>query len=669
MFRIALINMPFSNPLAPSLGLTQLEAVTQAEFGDRVSCHTVYANQDFASRVGIETYWKIGGGIDNLGTGLGEWFFRTCAFPDLPDNAGDYFQRYYLSSDDRTRELKRIIMEQREQLGRFLDDTIDRYELDQADLVGFTSMFTQSLASVALAQRIKERRPDLVTVLGGANCESPMGAAYARNLDAIDFVFSGPALKSFPRFVEHLIENEPDRCHDVQGVFSKTNAALRSMSLPLGEELDIDVPVPLDFTRFFASLDRNFPNAEHTPTLHFETSRGCWWGQRAHCTFCGLNGSTMGYRSMKAERAVEQFQSLFEYADRRIELNSVDNIMPTDYPKKVFPKLRTPDTVTMFYEVKASLPEDDFPALARAHVRTVQPGIEALATSTLKLMRKGTSSFQNIAFLKNCLRYGIKPEWNLLVGFPREEEDVFRKYVDDAPRLTHLPPPGGAYPVRFDRFSPYFVDAAEYELDLQPYDFYGLAFPFDENSIREIAYYFMDQNFRAPYVRAQAKWLGKVQAAVDAWVARWQKGCTMIAPKLHFTNSDEGRVVYDSRLGEVVLHRLDPLEARILQQLDEMKTPPKLAAALAGVRPSEIAGALDSLSKQGLLFEERDRLISLVLPTDTQPWYACDTIDPLGSPVRPDRPRPKTTGPQRASREAHRVTRRSTRNDASGRES
>ena len=28
-----------------------------------------------------------------------------------------------------------------------------------------------------------------------------------------------------------------------------------------------------------------------------ETSRGCWWGERSHCTFCGLNGMGMTYRS------------------------------------------------------------------------------------------------------------------------------------------------------------------------------------------------------------------------------------------------------------------------------------------------------------------------------------------------------------------------------------
>ena len=27
------------------------------------------------------------------------------------------------------------------------------------------------------------------------------------------------------------------------------------------------------------------------PALHIEGSRGCWWGQKHQCTFCGLNAA------------------------------------------------------------------------------------------------------------------------------------------------------------------------------------------------------------------------------------------------------------------------------------------------------------------------------------------------------------------------------------------
>ncbi len=463
-----------------------------------------------------------------------------------------------------------------------------------------------------------------------------MGEEYAQNLESIDFVFSGPALISFPAFVTHLIEGNADKCHQIQGVHSKSNTSPEAVGgARLGKELDIDVPVPLDFSQFFDALERNFPNSEHDPLLHFETSRGCWWGQRAHCTFCGLNGGTMAYRSMSPDLAIAQFESLFEYCDegrdRKIHLHSVDNILPTEYPEKVFPALETPENASLFYEVKASLSEEAFAALSRARVHTVQPGIEALSTSTLKLMRKGTSAFQNLVFLKNCLKYGIKPEWNLLIGFPDEEEDVFRKYIEDIPALRHLPPPGGAFPVRFDRFSPYFTGSKQWGLELRPYDFYNLAYPFPQSVIDNIAYYFMDTNFRAPYLKAQAKWIRKVANAVSGWVEVWNKDSKVSAPMLYFREGNDGRVVYDSRSGVAELRTLAPLESQILRQLDEMKTPTKLAAALPDVMPSTLDAAMNSLRKQGLVFEERKRFISLVLPHETRPWFACDGEGDLGA--------------------------------------
>lgn len=31
--------------------------------------------------------------------------------------------------------------------------------------------------------------------------------------------------------------------------------------------------------------------------LLYEASLGCWWGEKHHCTFCGLNGTTMKFRA------------------------------------------------------------------------------------------------------------------------------------------------------------------------------------------------------------------------------------------------------------------------------------------------------------------------------------------------------------------------------------
>ena len=52
------------------------------------------------------------------------------------------------------------------------------------------------------------------------------------------------------------------------------------------------------------------------PSVFVETSRGCWWGERMHCTFCGLNGATMAYRSKSAPRALAELTHLADVVSR-----------------------------------------------------------------------------------------------------------------------------------------------------------------------------------------------------------------------------------------------------------------------------------------------------------------------------------------------------------------
>jgi magnesium-protoporphyrin IX monomethyl ester (oxidative) cyclase len=382
----------------------------------------------------------------------------------------------------------------------------------------------------------------------------------------------------------------------------------------IGEELSLDEEVPLDYEPFLRAFELAFAGEPVEPSLLFETSRGCWWGERAHCTFCGLNGSTMSFRSMRPDLAVKLIRSLFAYYPRVRQLNCVDNIMPKEYPREVFPRLGTPEGASIFYEVKADLGEEDMALLSAAGVDSVQPGVEALATSTLKLMRKGMTSVRNIQFLQHCLRYDIHPGWNLLVGFPGEGEEIYKRYVEVLPRLVHLPPPSGVYPVRFDRFSPYFTQAAHYGLDLAPLDFYPLIYPFPAASLAQLAYYFADRNITAPYFLDVAKWIGRVRRAQGAWSAAWTGGRP---PVLHFVHPG-GRTVRDTRSGSEVLHDVGEAGRRVLDAVAEPTTLPELAKK-AFDPPLDLEAELARLRSLHLLFEDGQRLVSLVLPGETQP--------------------------------------------------
>ncbi len=611
MYKIALINMPFADLSLPSIALTQLKAVVEQRFSDEVSVDIHYLNHDFAHYLGLDLYELITASADSQNAGLGDWFFRQTAFPELPNNAGIYLSRYFPFHTEEMNSFKGRILERRRGLDSFMDTLISKYALDLAQLVGFTSMFMQNAAAFSLARRLKECEPKPVVVMGGANCESPMGQVIVKEVPAIDYVFSGPALKSFPDFVQHCLDQETSSVGSIKGVFTKRNYLFQTGPEAIGEELSIDVPVELDYRQFLDTLANNFPQGEIDPILLFETSRGCWWGERAHCTFCGLNGASMAYRAMNPDRALKQFESLFEFAPRVSRMDAVDNILPKSYLQDVLPFVKTPENVSLFYEVKADLSESDVQVLAKARVKIIQPGIESLATSTLKLMKKGTSAFRNLSLLKFCAIYDIEPAWNLLIGFPGEGEDVYRKYINDIPLLTHLPPPTDVYPVRFDRYSPYFMKSREYGLDLHPLDYYSLIYPFSEEALSNMAYYFADFNIGAEYAQTMSKWIGKIKAKIDLWIEAWKHE---VVPELVVYEDGAQTMIRDSRKGQVNEYSLGDISRRILDLLIEKpKRIGDVATEFAGVAGFDAAHELAMLREKGLIFEEDNRFISLVL--------------------------------------------------------
>jgi len=620
MLKIALVNMPFSALQLPSLALTQLRCVLAKNLDGQVECDICYLNQDFLGYFGREAYLGICSSVKATASGLGDWLFRQVAFPEVEDNATEYLQRYgrLLRAEC---ELLPNQDELRSGLDAFFDRLIDLYQLDRCSAVGFTSMFAQNVATFAMARKLKERNPDLVTVMGGATCETSMGRAIVRNVEAIDFVFSGPSLKTFPRFVQYLMHDRRDKCHEIAGVLSKQKLDRdpAAATNEIGEKLDIDEKLPLDYDGFLISLEEKCPGT--TPALPFETSRGCWWGEKSHCTFCGLNDLRMHYTAMSPQRALEQFEELFRYGSRVSRFQSVDNILPREYLSHVLPHVKPPENACIFYEVKANLKEHEMQVLADAGVTEIQPGIESLATSTLRLMRKGTTAFQNLQFLKNCSIHGIVPGWNLLIGFPGEGEKVYEKYAHDLPLLVHLHPPTAVFPVRFDRFSHYYTSADEYGLKLKPYDFYAMVYPFPEKDLEDMAYFFADHNYENAYIANTGTWIKKLEKLVQQWHTRWHRRDGKLEPRLVFEWRGNAKIVLDTRRGTAVTHEIEPLGLRLLECLAEPSRRSRLPEELANVSATHIDGQLDALRQMGLIFQEKDRYMSLVIDSGRDEGY------------------------------------------------
>ena len=595
----------------PSIALTQLAAVVKEQYGADVEVSIHYLNLDFAEYIGDVELYDHTHSATAFVTGIGEWFFRQSAFPEAEDNKDEYYARYYHSQDEATQDAWRRLEQKRAGLDAHLDSLIDRYQLLDADLVGFTALFSQTVASIAMARRIKARNPNLLTALGGAPCDAEMGLALAGQVDAFDAVFSGPALESFPRFVGHLLHDERDACDSIDGVFTQTNrdrwpgSGHTTEIGILGAPSDINAVIPLDYESFLDDLAQAFPDGSQRPALLFETSRGCWWAQRKACTFCGLNGLHMQHQNMTPENAISHIEALYHYFPRCRIFMGVDTALPKGFTEHVLPRLSPPEGMNFFYELRPDVTGEEIQVLVDAGVRAFQPGIESLSTASLKLMHKGVSSFQNIVFLKNCSAHPLRLDWNLLVFSPGEDEAIYAKALQDMPLLAHLAPPSGAYPIGFVRFSRYFEDPAAYNLDLSPKDFYGLTFPFDDQSVEDLAYHFTDNNADVDLINA---WLDRLNAAVALWTERWLGSDEKPQAQLCFASDDTSWAVYDSRSGDPIETEVSEMEKSVLEALNKPHTLERLESEFG----TEVQAMLDAFESRGWLFEENNRYLSLV---------------------------------------------------------
>ena len=516
---ILFVVMPFADVERPALGVSLLAAAArQRGYTSAVR----YFGLDLAARIGMSTYAWIAqrgdeGGLLDVHAAesmVGERFFSDVAFPGALPGIDAWIARFLPGS--RAAPLLRDAVREAEP---FVDACAAEIARIRPRIVAFTTTFHQTVGSLAVARRLAviDGGPRPFVVFGGANCEGDMGIALLEAFTEIDAVCTGEGDEVIGPFLDRVIRGEGP---PVAGVVERGQAPSRPEPVK-----DLDrLPIP-DFADFF---DQAAGAPGLAPRLVLETSRGCWWGEKHHCTFCGLNAGGMVYRSKSPERVVDEMIELSErWSIKRVEC--VDNILDPRHIKVVFPELsRRSAGLELFYETKANLRYDELVTLREGGVRAIQPGIESLSTKVLDLMKKGTTAAANLRLLVWCAELGIEVAWNILFGFPGEPPEEYARMAELLPRLVHLPPPSFAGAVRLDWWSPLFAAAP----DAPPKPGYAWAFPLPPSVLARVAYFFddpvpQDTSYADALVRAAETWAG-------AWVGErprldvWQAGAIAI---------------------------------------------------------------------------------------------------------------------------------------------
>jgi ribosomal peptide maturation radical SAM protein 1 len=537
--KVALVYPPFAPAFIPSLGLGLLSAGVKA-LG--FECRTFFWGLDLVSEIPqasvddrLAAYKFLAG---NGSFPINEWIFGGEVFPEYTETAG-LLERYMRNLEFRAsrsaasssrsiwwRSFRKrfprrrpmdlrpsdVVRDLRRGAGGYVARMAS--QLDDFDIIGIGTTFFQNLAALALAKELKQRWPDKIVVFGGANCEGAMGKAQLELFPFVDYVFSGEVDFSFPDFVMRQSRKAP--VTDLPGIIYRDETG-KVVEGPTAEPLqDLDrLPLP-DFSDFVATREHADFLKKWDLVVAVESARGCWWGAKQHCTFCGLNALGMGFRQKSQERFQWEIEEMKRsYGARHFYIT--DNILSMSYFTEFMDWAKRSETeLNFFWEIKSNINRAQATRLAEAGVNWVQPGIESFSSDVLQIMRKGVRGIQNAAFLKYAAENGLLVIYYILYGFPGEQAETYYEMESDLRKLVHLEPPRAVVSIHYDRFNPYYENQESFGIRLKPASQYRLVYPFSDEVISRLAYYFeRDDSPKFPYAAGLRKEVRRWQVAYE----------------------------------------------------------------------------------------------------------------------------------------------------------
>jgi ribosomal peptide maturation radical SAM protein 1 len=567
--KVALVAMPWFWAHMPSI---QLAVVKDIFSKSEVESDVFEFYADFADLFGVDLYGKIA----NTGTFLGERLFSQFYFDTLRNEPTDDLPPLLFDEP----MVERYIMRFGTPLvDHFLDQCVAGTDWSSYDAICLTLTAQQAGASMAFARRLRAAHPDVRIVAGGAGCAGEMGRAMLEVCTEFDIAVHGEAEAIVPRLARALAGSAG--LEDVPGISWRDKHGTVSTNVATKVHTFAGPRDPLNFDAYFERVER-LPNLSRLPVwIPFESSRGCWYGEKAQCTFCGLN-EIIKFRQRDTRTL---FEEIDHYATRygRANFFAVDLIMPRSFFDDFLPQvIASGRDWTIFYEVKSNMRREEVDLLARAGVRWIQPGIESLNDHVLKLMRKGVSAAHNVQALRLSAEMGVTVSWNLISNFPQETPEDYQEMRDMFAHLHHLDPPSGIAAFEVHRFSPFHDSPEQHGVRLKgPHRKYELVFPIDRELLSRLVYRF-EYELIAPDSPALAKARDEVADVVEDWKRENSRGARFEA----VFNVDGGATLIDSRRSETPIEIHIPAEqAALLRFLDEMQPAVRLCAEFEREEP------------------------------------------------------------------------------------
>jgi ribosomal peptide maturation radical SAM protein 1 len=619
---IALFSTPWPLYNRPSIQLGALKAYLQLTHPQvRVDARHFYLK--LAEALGYKCYQLI-----SERTWLAESIYAALLFPERFAAIDKLFHREVRSKPGlKEAGLKHIAA----RVQSTTDAYLDSLRMEDYILAGFSVSLCQLTSSLYVIKRLKQKFPALITVIGGSTFSGPAAEKIFQSFPEVDIVVTGEGELPLSRLVDCLKASaRPDDWPLIPGLARPASDGSSGAKPAFNQLRSLNQLPPPNYDDYFALLNSFGPDKAFFPVLPLETSRGCWWQKTeksgkstferrqraAGCAFCNLNLQWCGYRCKDPARAAHEIDQLTGRY-QTLAVSIVDNVLPKTSSGKLFKKIAGLEKdLKMFAEIRAKTPLSRLEVMTDAGMHELQIGIEALSTSLLKKLNKGTRAIQNLEIMRNCEALGIVNRSNLILHFPGSDEQ------DVAETLRNLE---FAYPFRplqtvnfwLGLGSPVWQNPAAYGIKaVFNHPNWSILFPPGISKSME----FLIQAYRG-----DLGFQKKIWQPVRQKVAAWQKAYADLhrepaaAPALSFRDGRDFLIIRQRQYPAGSMeHRLVGT-SRLIYLFCMQHRPLKLICSrFPGLAEDKISTFLKIMVAKKLMFEEGNAYLSLAVPVKSK---------------------------------------------------
>jgi ribosomal peptide maturation radical SAM protein 1 len=593
-FRLALISMPWPIFNRPSLQLATLKAYLEEKSTCKVDCFHPYLH--LAKAIGIDTYTLLA-----RSGWAGEALFAPLLFPDMHKKAKHLFCQSLGTKSRSIADFDVLV----EQVKNSITEWLTAIDLHTYSLVGLSVCFFQTLPSLYFAAKLKERAPLLPIVFGGSSCSGKVGASLFQKFQKIDYLIDGEGEESLLHLCRYLDGQEKSLVRDV---LSRRPPGLPNVS---SKKITLnDLPHP-NFSSYFQEVRELFSGQMFIPVLPIEFSRGCWWNR---CSFCNLNLQWPDYRTKDGDRMKEEVTALAK-AHNCLHFAFADNALPPRQADRFFTSIAACQMdFDFFAEIRGITKQDRLALYRRGGLRTVQVGIEALSTSLLNKMAKGTTVMDTVATMKISSSCGINLEGNIITEFPGSTTEEIAETLHNLDFvLPFAPLQSAAFFLGYG--SPIHERPHDFSIQaIIPHGKNRKLFP--ENILQGMT--MITNGYRGDRGRQHKLWQ-PVGKKLKNWQAFHKRRKNRALPPLFYRDGGDFLIISQEPLtGPPLQHRLRGVSRRIYLFCDTPQTISAILTAFPSIVLPTLEMFLGEMADKRLMFREGDQIISLATHLNNQ---------------------------------------------------